>query len=344
MRDFPHASFCHAFVVVAIFTLQHHVDAANPSYDPLRLTRQNQQQPTDLVIRDLTREREIPVRIYLPVEKVRTPVVLFSHGLGGARTNNGFLGRHWSSRGYVAVFMQHHGSDESIWQDTPMLKRRAALRKAASLQSTLDRYKDVAAVLDQLGKWDNERGHALSGKMDLEHVGMSGHSFGAVTTQGVGGQTFPLIGQRYTDPRIDAALAFSPSAPRRGDASKAFASVKIPWMLMTGTNDTSPINETTAESRQQVYASLPENLRRYQLVLHRAEHSAFSDRGLPGDKLPRNPNHHQAIMALSTAFWDATLKGNKNADNWLHGPAVEAMLEPQDRWDFATRETKSPSK
>lgn len=46
------------------------------------------------------------------------------------------------------------------------------------------------------------------------------------------------------------------------------------------------------------------------MALHNPEHSAFTDRPLPGDTDPRNPNHHRAILALSTAFWDAYLRDN----------------------------------
>ena len=33
--------------------------------------------------------------------------------------------------------------------------------------------------------------------------------------------------------------------------------------------------------------------------------SALGDRALPGESGQRNPNHHRAILALSTAIWDA---------------------------------------
>jgi hypothetical protein len=33
----------------------------------------------------------------------------------------------------------------------------------------------------------------------------------------------------------------------------------------------------------------------------------FTERPLPGDREQRNPNHHRAILALRTAFWDAYL-------------------------------------
>ena len=43
---------------------------------------------------------------------------------------------------------------------------------------------------------------------------MSGHSFGAVTTEAVSGEALPAGGQRFTDARITAAIAFSPSSPK----------------------------------------------------------------------------------------------------------------------------------
>ena len=71
---------------------------------------------------------------------------------------------------------------------------------------------------------------------------------------------------------------------------------------------------------------------KYELVLDNAEHSAFSGRGLPGDSHKRNPNHHKAILALSTAFWDAYLKEDLNAKNWLSGQKANSVLEANDRW------------
>jgi predicted dienelactone hydrolase len=160
---------------------------------------------------------------------------------------------------------------------------------------------------------------------------MSGHSFGAVTTQAVSGQSFPMGGTRYSDERIRAALALSPSVPRQGDPAEAFAKVKIPWMLMTGTSDVAPIGSADVESRLKVFASLPPG-DKYELVLADAEHSAFGDRALPGDRQPRNPNHHRAVLALSTAFWDAYLRGDATARAWLRSAGPRSVLEGRDRW------------
>ena len=232
------------------------------------------------------------------------------------------------------MFLQHPGSDDSVWKDEPVRKRMAAMREAASGKNYLLRVRDVPAVLNQLEEWNKQAGHELAGRLDLTRVGMSGHSFGAVTTQGVSGQSAPLIGTRFTDARIRAAIAFSPSSPRRGDPARAFGSVRIPWMLMTGTKDTAPIGDQTVESRLAVYPHLPAAIDRYELVLHNAEHSAFTDRGLPGDREKRNPNHHRAILALSIAFWDTYLREDAAARVWLHGAGAKSVLEPKDRWQL----------
>jgi predicted dienelactone hydrolase len=258
--------------------------------------------------------------------------VLFSHGLGGSRKGGGFLGNHWAARGYVAVFLQHPGSDESVWRDVPAQRRLAAMRDAASLENLRVRVHDVSAVLDALATWNGSPGHPLAGRLDLDRIGMSGHSFGAQTTQAVSGQSFPVVGRRSTDPRIKAAVIMSPGTPRgRRDPGDAFAEVTIPWLLLTGTKDTSLIGSQTVESRLAVYPALPAGSA-YELVLHDAEHSAFSDRALPGDREPRNPNHHRAILALTTAFWDAFLRENDDARAWLDGDGPRQVLEADDRW------------
>ena len=56
-----------------------------------------------MTITDTNREREIPVRLYLPAATNAAPVVLFSHGMGGSRAGSAYLGRQWAARGYVAV-------------------------------------------------------------------------------------------------------------------------------------------------------------------------------------------------------------------------------------------------
>jgi hypothetical protein len=80
-----------------------------------------------------------------------------------------------------------------------------------------------------------------------------------------------------------------------------------------------------------VFPLLPEGAK-YELVLHNAEHSAFSERPLPGDKIQRNPNHHRLMLALTTAFWDSHLRQDPAARAWIDGSGPDALLEKADRW------------
>ncbi|NBS31954.1 MAG: dienelactone hydrolase, partial [Planctomycetia bacterium] len=221
------------------------------AYDPLRFAT-DITLPRELTVADRDRDRVIPLLVSLPEPSKPAPVILFSHGLGGSREGCGYLREHWSARGYAAVFLQHPGSDASVWRDVPQRQRLWAMKKAASMENMQARVDDVAAVLDALAEWQQQPGHPLAGRLDLEHVGMSGHSFGARTTQAVAGQTgWPA--RDGPDNRIDAAVIFSPSAPRLRSAEAAFGSVTIPWLLMTGTDDVAPIGGATVASRLAVF-------------------------------------------------------------------------------------------
>jgi len=317
-------------LVVILLLLSGWAFSIDLGYDPLYVPNGSEPDMLDLTVRDKGREREIPLRVYLPTVRTPAPVVLFSHGLGGSCEGNAFLGKHWAARGCVVVFLQHPGSDTSVWKDKPLRERMNAMRQAVSAWNFMLRVKDVSAVLDQLEQWQKTDGHALAGRMNLNRIGMSGHSFGAVTTQAVSGQTFGRF-VSFTDTRIKAAIAFSPSSPRRGNPGQAFGNVKIPWMLMTGTKDIALVADIDIKSRLAVYPALPAG-GKYELVLYGAQHSAFTDRSLPGDTEKRNPNHHRVILALSTAFWDTWLREDSKAKAWLHGDGPNSVLEKNDRW------------
>lgn len=301
-------------------------------YEPLQNTRPGGQVFETAFIDD-SRQREIPLLIYLPQTVRPRPVILFSHGLGGSRYAAEYLGRHWSARGYVAVFMQHPGSDASVLEGVPALLARVVLEQAASAGNLIARVLDVGAVIDQLELWNEDPSSALHQRVDLTRVGMSGHSFGARTTQAVSGESIPWIGAAARDPRIDAALPLSPSAPGGSDAGAAFAGVDMPWMLMTGTLDEAVIGDTSVADRLAVYPALPPG-GKYELVLFEGEHHAFSDGQELANQSPRNPAHHPQIMALSAAFWDAWLLGYGDALRWLEGEGARSVLQPGDSWQF----------
>jgi predicted dienelactone hydrolase len=159
---------------------------------------------------------------------------------------------------------------------------------------------------------------------------MSGHSFGAITTQVVAGQNSP--GRKQTaDPRIRAALPMSPSARPAQFADRLFGNVQIPWLLMTGTEDVSPIGDIKVADRLAVFPALPPG-DKYELVLDGGEHSAFSERAVGRDQKGSQAQHHRSILAISTAFWEAYLKDDAAARRWLQSDSVKEVLASGDRW------------
>ncbi len=288
----------------------------------------------DFEPRDEKRDRVVPVRVYLSKIKSAQPVVLFSHGLGGSRENSPYLGKHWAAAGYVCVFMQHAGSDREVWKSVKLSNRLEALKMAASGKSALDRVHDVSFVIDQLEKWNREKGHPLQGKLDLDHIGMSGHSFGAVTTLAVSGRK-SLFNKSYPEKRIDAFFAMSPQPGKGLSPTRALGHITAPMLCMTGTKDDSPISKrVTPATRREVYQALPAG-DKYELVFDGGHHFTFSDtkgfrtRG-------RDPDHHPAIQKISLRFWDAYLRNQKSDRKWLQSkqPLTDCKLKATDVWQW----------
>ena len=141
---------------------------------------------------DKARQREVPVKLYFPKSGDGPfPVIIFSHGLGGSRDGYEYLGRQWASHGYVSVHLQHKGSDTAVWkgQAKPMEAMRQSLK---DLRNSINRPLDVRFAIDQMEKMNRDKG-PLHGRLDLNIIGMAGHSFGAWTTLAVIGEVFMAL-------------------------------------------------------------------------------------------------------------------------------------------------------
>lgn len=295
---------------------------------------------------DDSRERSLPLRIArprTPAAGTPMPVILFSHGLGGSREGGQAWGDHWASHGYLVVHLQHPGSDSSVWQGAA---DRAAmiqgLRKAMSPAQFMARVIDVRFVLDELARRVEAR-DPLLGPADLSRIGMSGHSFGAITTQAIAGQSYGPSARGLADARIKASIAFSPSAgrdsPLAGTGNR-FGDIRQPFLSLTGTLDTTLASNETAASRQLPFEQMP-GPDKYLLVLDGADHATFG--GQPELRQARRTRQggsdagaaaaaDDAIRAASLMFWNAHLLGDVGARDWLAGGAFEQRLRPSDRW------------
>jgi predicted dienelactone hydrolase len=272
----------------------------------------------DLDWKDGKRDRDVPVRLYVPKGAGPFPVIVFSHGLGGSRRGYAYLGKHWASHGYVCVHMQHKGSDEAVWSGSkqPMADMRKAARDPANI---LNRPLDVRFTIDQLVKLNKEG--KLKGRLDLEKIGLAGHSFGAYTTLAAAGQVFALPGGKtasLSEPRLKAAIAMSPNAPpAKTDRAKAFAAIRIPMYHLTGTRDDGVgITEAKPADRRVPYDNL-RKAARYLLVLDGGDHMVFSGGSRLKGGRKKDPLYLDLIRMSTTAFWDAHLKDDQKARAWL---------------------------
>jgi predicted dienelactone hydrolase len=268
--------------------------------------------------------REVPVKIHLP-EKItgKAPIVIFSHGLGGSRDGYGYIGMHLASHGYVVVHVQHRGSDGEVLLKAMRSGERLqqVLRGAAmDPENIINRPADVSFAIDQLTKL-NEAGE-LKGKLDLDRIAVAGHSFGGYTTMAIAGETFMGGKKTFRDGRVKAAIAMSPPADRV--RKEQYQAITIPVMAMTGTKDDSPVTDTKAEQRLGIYEALT-SAPRYMLVLDGGDHMVFSGvrrpfvAMMPGRKgdSANDPKFLADVKALSLAFFDAYLKGDGAARQWL---------------------------
>ena len=297
---------------------------------------------------DLVRQRTVPVRIRWPQGSAPAsgwPVVIYSHGLGGSREGGDVWGSAWAAAGLVVVHLQHAGSDiDAVRGVASSFRDRAALRSVGSADQLLARLQDVVFTLDEMTRrkmvdkaWRDVR---------LDAVGMAGHSFGAHTTLGAGGQAYPGH-PGIKEPRITALIALSPTLPARGDAVQAFAAVKKPTLCITGTRDDDVVgNNATPEKRAAVFGALPQG-NKAMLLLKDADHATFggrsvniaTDRGGQGQAagiLPREvltaqlqPQHHALVATISTDWWRAHLMGDAGVKARLQTPAG---LNAQDIW------------
>ncbi|MCB1721330.1 MAG: hypothetical protein H6860_03285 [Rhodospirillales bacterium] len=274
--------------------------------------------------------RVVPFKIYypdiqgIPVKTeghVKVPTILWSHGFGGSRDGASFISRYLASYGYNLVHITHDGTDSSLWEGKPGHPWDILRKAEVSRETTLNRFYDVPFVLDQLLRWAAENPEA-GAHMDLSRLGMSGHSFGAMTTQVMAGQMFPdaqgaLISLK--EPRFKAGILYSPVpiAHLTDEAEhKIYGPIDIPLLHMTGTEDSSPLHDFGYEARLAVHVHSGA-AEKYLQVLEGGDHMVYAgSRGKLGAN-PLRDEHEAQIKMAALAFWDAQLKDDEAARAWM---------------------------
>jgi predicted dienelactone hydrolase len=207
-------------------------------------------------LQDRRRNRRFTVDIYLPQGAPQpAPTVVFSHGLGSDRQHFAAIARHIASYGFVAVTIDHPGSNLQKFQNLLGGKTKEVF----DTREFIDRPQDVSYVLDDLER-------RFPGLANVQRAGVVGHSFGGYTALALAGATIdfdyltnqcrqgidaanaslllqcealklPRQAYNFRDRRISFALAINPV-----DSSifgpQGMAKVQTPVAIVAGSDDT----------------------------------------------------------------------------------------------------------
>ena len=273
----------------------------------------------DLTWVDSSRNREIPVRLYIPVSQGADttiwPVAVISHGGGESGRSMTYLGRHLASHGFLAACPTHRGSDRQ-WLNEALDRD---VRLFSDIETTFGpRPGDISYILDNLLHESIWKAH-----IDSQKIAVLGHCMGASTAFAMAGLNVNMPGapgQRFLDARISSVVALGPQIGQNrpfGLHPDSWSTVQTPALVVTGSDDffwTQNAQENPAVIRVP-YDSL--NTPSCYAMLQGAEHNAFTDSDPYYPAGPRDPQHHAWINGLTLAFLQSTLMDDENAKSWL---------------------------
>ena len=217
------------------------------------------------------------VRLYLPQGLSQpAPIVFLSHGFGSEPRAFDYLGEHLASYGIAAVSVEHIGSDSDYELEIleGARKRCSAVlgvsprsdcikTRAIAAREFIERPLDIQFVIDELER-RNFNDPAFKNTLDLDKIGVIGHSLGGYTTLALAGAEINVdrlqqqcpnkkinlnvsllmqcraknleVERQLKDPRIKGAIAISPIAS--GILGKeSLSDITIPTAIISGSED-----------------------------------------------------------------------------------------------------------
>jgi predicted dienelactone hydrolase len=268
-----------AFCLVALATAAW----AGPLRD--RLQQRGRQAHADVSVMQMA---GLKVAYWTPDEQARpAPMILFSHGFDGCKTQSVFLMQALANDGYIVMAPDH--KDASCEGGGFTHRPDAGFRKPGdwSDQSHIDREHDIKALYAALNA-DKTWGP----RIDWKRVGLAGHSLGGYTVMALAGAwpSWKMEG-------IKAVLALSPYvAPftQSGDLGH----LDIPVMYQGGTRDWGITPSVKKKGGAYDQTSSPA----WFVEFDKTSHFGFTD---------LQPDAQQRIIDYSLWFFDHTLKGDQ---------------------------------
>ena len=254
-------------------------------------------------------------------EDVAYPVIIFSHGLNGFRNQNTTLVQELASYGYVVAAIDHtYANAFTVFPDGRVTFYEPAIFSDAPLDpprnsNTLVKVwaQDMAFVLDQMAGWQEEAGNRFNGRLDLNHIGVFGHSTG-------GGAAAEFC---LTDSRCTAGLGLDAWVEPVSDAVQD--GLLRPFIFIQADRWQSNSDHTNSTLARAIYEAGTDS---YLLIVAGAAHYDFTDLPLFSPLTPQLglssdiPSRKMATMlnAYASSFFDLYLKGENS--ELLAGTAV----------------------
>jgi predicted dienelactone hydrolase len=287
-----------------------------------------------LVVADPAAGRQVPIRVTYPSADGPFPVLVFSSFWAGTKDDFEPLIAHWVSHGYVCLRPDH--------ADSRHFGGRRAFMPPIEIQ---DRPREVSFLLDRLDQIP-ARSPALKGMIDGSRVAAGGIYAGGATALYLGGMRIvegpeDRLGS-LRDLRVDAVLAMGPPGKGPGLTEASFATMHVPLMVITGPQDGSSRGHP-AEWRTDAYRFSPPG-NKY-LAFIKGAGGSYGGLGGNQEMLQRNvpllarrmgldPDQRDlverilddveaSVRSVSVAFWDAHLKGDGGALEYLQSQSIE---------------------
>lgn len=311
----------------------------------------------NLILKDAQRNRQIPIKVSYPEgQQGSFPVIVFSHGAGASKDDYAPLTRFWASQGYICIQPTHADSIALNRQQGNSENLRESVRQMlGDAKGWKDRATDISFIISSLSELERQAPQ-LKGKMNTQRIGVGGHSYGAYTAQLVGGATIDIPGgakaQSFADRRVSAVLLLSPQGTgQQGLTRNSWAKINLPMMTMTGSKDRGAQGQGP-DWKEEPFKYSPAG-DKYLVFIEGASHFSFSgrfaDRGQArGETLGRQRGWRlrehfgggdrrffgggqqqegtifSYIKTASLSFWDAYLKQDSKAKEFLKSDALNS--------------------
>jgi predicted dienelactone hydrolase/ABC-type amino acid transport substrate-binding protein len=257
--------------------------------------------------------------IYLPKDLSQpTPLIVISHGFTSERSDFVALAEHFASYGYIVLVPEHVGSNREYKEAF----LRGELSVDVSPSEFYSRPRDITYLLNAI-----ENHSEFQGLIDWQQVGILGHSFGGTTALLTSGATLnqerirqvcqqnrptlnvsmllqcrashlPPAEYNLRDPRIKAVVAVNP-VTSSVLGPEGLKEITIPTMIWGGSKDlTAPFIEEQAHPFLWLTTQ-----NKYLGVVEGGTHSLDLGKSY--------------LQALSVAFFDVYLRGQKNYQSYL---------------------------